>query len=200
MIDPVLNLELKNGTSSGYQRLYSLTSVRLKNYCKLFLKDQVVIEDIVQDAYLRLWEKRREIHPGKSVESLLFTIVRNLCLNYLRDQKLATSCFSVDENPWSDLQHLYQIDFSGLEEKTMEEQLFESLKIAIERLPERQRQILVMCKIEERKQQEVADEMGISLKAIEKSLAKSKRQLRKALVPCFSEFIFLISSVYFLNF
>lgn len=193
MIDPALNMELKNGSSSGYEKLYSLTSSRLKNYCKLFLKDVVLIEDIVQNAYVRLWEKRGLIHLEKSVESLLFTIVRNQCLNYLRDQKLALGRISIDENPWSDLQHLYQIDFSGIEEKILEEQLLDALKNAIDNLPEKQNQILVKCKLEARKQKDVADEMGISLKAVEKSLAKSKQELREVLIARFPEFALLIA-------
>ncbi|MDX9881094.1 MAG: RNA polymerase sigma-70 factor [Prolixibacteraceae bacterium] len=180
-MDKALNIELRDGNPGGYEKLYSLTSARLKNYCKLFLKEEALIEDMVQDAYVRLWEKRKLIHPDKSVESLLFTIVRNQCLNYLRDQKLAADHFSMDENPWSDLQHLYQIDFTGNEEKSLEEQLFEALKSAIDKLPERQKQILIKCKVEGCKQKEVADELGISLKAVEKSLAKSKNQLREAL-------------------
>ncbi len=192
MIDSALNIELRDGNPNGYERLYSLTSVRLKNYCKLFLKDDVLVEDLVQNAYIRLWEKRKLIQPEKSVESLLFTIIRNQCFNHLRDQKLASESFSMNENPWSDLQHLYQIDFSGSEEKTIEEQLFETLKSAIDNLPERQSQILIQCKVEGRKQKEVADELGVSLKAVEKSLAKSKNQLREILQSRFPEFAVLI--------
>jgi RNA polymerase sigma-70 factor (ECF subfamily) len=152
-----------------------------------------LIEDIVQNAYVRLWEKRGLIHLEKSVESLLFTIVRHQCLNYLRDQKLALGRISIDENPWSDLQHLYQIDFSGIEEKILEEQLLDALKNAIDNLPEKQNQILVKCKLEARKQKDVADEMGISLKAVEKSLAKSKQELREVLIARFPEFALLIA-------
>jgi RNA polymerase sigma-70 factor (ECF subfamily) len=193
MIDPALNSELRNGSPSAYERLYSLTSKRLENYCKLFLKDHVLIEDLVQNAYLKLWEKRSLIRLENSVESLLFTMVRNQCLNYLRDQKLADDIFSIDENPWGDLQHLYQIDFAGSEEKTLEEQLLEALKNAIDGLPERQNQILVKCKIEGKKQKEVADELGISLKAVEKSLSKSKRQLQSILLSRFPELSIMIS-------
>ncbi len=193
MIDPALNMKLRDGDPAGYEKLYSLTSVRLKNYCKLFLKDVVLIEDIVQGAYVRLWERHSLIRPEKSVESLLFTVVRNQCLNYLRDEKLSSGNISIDKSEWSDLQHLYQIDFSGVEEKNLEEQLFDALKDAISKLPERQSQILVRCKINGEKQQKVANEMGISLKAVEKSLAVSKQKLREILTAQFPELVILIS-------
>ncbi|WP_339736206.1 sigma-70 family RNA polymerase sigma factor [uncultured Sunxiuqinia sp.] len=192
MIDQSLNRDLKNGDASSYDVLYSLTADRLKNYCKIFIKDHVLVEDLVQNAYVRLWEKRALIKPDRSVESLLFTMIRNQCLNHIRDQKLLAESFSLDEYSWSELQHLYQIDFSGKEESTLEEQLFEALKNAIDQLPERQNQILIKCKIEGRRQQEVADELGISLKAVEKNLAKARIHLRQDLIARFPELSLLI--------
>lgn len=193
MIDPALNIELKSGSPAGYEKLYTLTSARLKRYCSIFLKDAVLVEDIVQNSYVRLWEKREGIHSGKSVEGLLFTITRNQCLNHLRDQKLAAANFSIDEFSWSELQHLYQIDFTGAEEKPIEEQLFDSLQEAIGQLPARQNQVLVMCKIQGKKQKEVAEELGISVKAVEKNLDKAKRHLRETLTRRFPELTLLIS-------
>ncbi|MGQ8335851.1 RNA polymerase sigma factor [Sunxiuqinia sp. A32] len=192
MIDRSLNIDLRNGTPSSYEKLYSLTADRLKNYCKIFLKDHVLVEDMVQNAYVRLWEKRALIKQDKSVESFLFTIVRNQCLNYLRDEKLASDQFSIDEYTWSELQLLYQIDFSGEEDKLLEELLFEALNEAIKQLPERQNQVIVKCKIKGKKQQDVADELGISLKAVEKNLTKAKRNLRENLLSRFPELTFLI--------
>lgn len=192
MVDPVLNIELRSGSPVGYEKLYSLTSARLKRYCSIFLKDAVLVEDMVQNSYVRLWEKRERIQPGKSVENLLFTITRNQCLNYLRDQKLAAASISIDEYTWSELQHLYQIDFTGGEEKSIEEQLFEALQEAISQLPARQNQVLVMCKIKGMKQKDVAEELGISVKAVEKNLDKAKHNLRETLTRRFPELAFLI--------
>ncbi|MDD4190054.1 MAG: sigma-70 family RNA polymerase sigma factor [Mangrovibacterium sp.] len=188
-------MELSKGSPSAYTRLYSLTAARLRNYCKIFLNDAVQVEDIVQNTYLRLWERREQIRTDKSVESLLFTITRNQCLNDIRDRKLASGTFSIDEFTWSDLQHLYQIDFTGTEQKILEEQLFEALQEAIDQLPVRQNQVFVLCKINGRKQKEVADELGISLKAVEKNLAKARHHLRERLTarfPDLSLFIFLL--------
>lgn len=192
MIDKSLNTDLKNGDPVSYDMLYTLTAARLKNYCKIFIKDHVLVEDIVQNAYVRLWEKRVLIKPDRSVESLLFTIIRNQCLNHIRNQKLLSESFSLDEYSWSELQHLYQIDLSGKEDKTLEEHLFEALKNAIDQLPDRQNEILVKCKIEGRKQQEVADELGISLKAVEKNLAKARNRIRQDLISRFPELSLLI--------
>ena len=192
MIDQSLNTGLKNGDASSYEVLYWLTAARLKNYCRIFINDQLLVDDLGQNAYVKLWEKRMLIKPNRSVEGLLFTIIRNQCLNHIRDQKLAAESFSLDEYAWSELQHLYQIDFSGKDDKALEEQLFEALKNAIDQLPERQNEILVKCKIEGRRQQAVATELGISLKAVEKNLAKAKNNLRQDLMGRFPELSLLI--------
>lgn len=193
MIDIDLNTRLNSGEPKAYEELYALMNPRLKNYCKLFFKDLVLIEDLVQNAFVKLWEKRETIDPAKSVESLLFTITRNQCLNYLRDQKLNGESLSIDEKPWSDLQHLYQLDFEGHEGQKLEEQLLKALKEAIEELPKRQHEILVKCKIEGKKQKEVAQELGITIKAVEKSLSLSKRQLQTKLMAEFAELAILIA-------
>ena len=193
MIDLSLNTELRSGNQKAYEVLYSLTAARLRNYCKLFLKDNILIEDFVQNSYVKLWEMRSSIKKDKSVESLLFTIVRNQCLNYLRDQKMHQEDFSIDNIPKSDLQHLYQLDFTGKEEKTLEEKLFQALKESIDNLPDRQKEILIKCKIEGKKQKDVAAELGVSIKAIEKSLSKSKHHLHLNLIKQFPTLTVLIS-------
>ncbi len=193
MIDSSLNTELRNGNPKAYEDLYSLTVARLRNYCKLFLKDNILIEDLVQNSYVKLWERRNSIEKDKSVESLMFTIVRNQCLNYLRDQKMLNESFSLDEGIRSDLQHLYQLDFKGIEEKTLEEELFQALKKTIDNLPDRQKEILIKCKIEGKKQKDLADELGISIKTIEKSLAKSKHHLQIELLNQFPTMAIIIT-------
>lgn len=167
MIDIDLNTRLNSGEPKAYEELYALMNPRLKNYCKLFFKDLVLIEDLVQNAFVKLWEKRKQLTLQNRWRAC-FTITRNQCLNYLRDQKLNGESLSIDEKPWSDLQHLYQLDFEGHEGQKLEEQLLKALKEAIEELPKRQHEILVKCKIEGKKQKEVAQELGITIKAVEK--------------------------------
>jgi len=70
MIDQSLYKGLRNGDPSSYDVLYSLATARLKNYCKIFIKDQVLVEDLVQNACVKLWEIRMHIKPDRSVESL----------------------------------------------------------------------------------------------------------------------------------
>jgi len=148
-------------------------------YCRLFIHDQAQSNDLVQECYVKLWEKRNTINITQSIESLLFVMLRNRCLNYLRDQKLHFADKNIGFIEENELQYLYQIDFTGKEEKSMEVKLIEAIELAIEKLPEKRKIVFKKTKIEGQKNKEVADELGISVKAVEKHIHQAKEQIRQ---------------------
>ena len=75
----------------------------------------------------------------------------------------------------------------------MEEMLTASFQNAIEELPNRMKKVFTKCKIEGRKQKEVAKELGISLKMVEKHISKAKQQIRKKLLQQYPALIVLIA-------
>lgn len=192
MFDIQTNINLKKGNPSAFKDVFRLLYPRLKGYCKLFISDDNKVEDLIQETFIALWERRDSIKTDQSVESYLFVILRNNCLNFLRKEKLENTTFSIDMEEVSELQYLYQIDFLGKEEKSLEEQLVESFQEAVEELPDKMKQVFKLCKIDGRKQKEVADEIGISLKMVEKHIAKAKEQIREKLIKQYPTLLVLI--------
>ena len=189
----LLNQSLRKGDVESFSRLFRQTHPRLMGYCSLFVEDRKDAEDIVQECFLNFWKNREKIDLKKSVESFLFVSLRNQCLNYLKkNSKFSFKSLSEGVTP-NELQYLYQIDFSEKKDKSLEEELIDALNLAIRNLPERQKEILVKCKIEGRKQKEVAEELGITVKAIEKSLSKSKLNLQAELIKQFPTLSLIIS-------
>jgi RNA polymerase sigma-70 factor, ECF subfamily len=187
-----LNTELRKGNPDAFRELFNHTFPRLRGYCRLFVADDKMVEDIIQECFITLWEKKETISTDKSTEGFLFIMVRNRCLNYLKNKKLHDEVISLDKLNSIELQHLYQLDFTETEEKTIEEQLIQSFQQAIEHLPEKRKIIFKKCKIEGQKQSDVAAELGITLKAIEKQIAKAKQQIRKHLVIQFPALVVII--------
>jgi len=185
MFDIRLKADLKNGQPEAFKEVFRLLYPRLKGYCRLFISDGDEVEDIIQDCFLILWEKRAKIDPEKSVESFLFVILRNRCLNSLKEKKLKEGLINFENLPVLELQYLYQLDFAEKEEKSLEEQLILSFQDAIETLPPRMKQIFVRCKIMGQKQPDVADELGISIKAVEKHIATAKKHISDRLIRQF---------------
>lgn len=189
------NIRLKEGNSSAFEELFKQTYPRLKGYCGLFIHDQAQANDLVQECFVRLWEKRQTISVNQSVESLLFVMLRNRCLNYLRDRKNDLTDNNLSGLNETELQHLYQLDFTGREEKTLEEKLIEAVRNSVEKLPEKRRQVFVKAKIEGKKNKEVAEELGISVKAVEKHLHQAKEQIRKEMLEKFPLLSVLIAII-----
>ncbi|SHF97889.1 RNA polymerase sigma-70 factor, ECF subfamily [Mariniphaga anaerophila] len=174
--------ELQNGNPEAYKEVFRLLYPRLKGYCKLFLDDDDEVGDIIQETFIKLWEKRDSIELNGSVESLIFIMTRNRCLNVLKNKRLESQKIDTEKLNVNDLQYLYQLDFSEKEERSLEEMLILSFQEEVEKLPAKMKTVFVKCKIENRKQQEVAEELGISIKMVEKHIARAKEQIRRQLL------------------
>ena len=188
---------LKKGRPEAYQEVFRLLYPRLKGYCKLFVPNEDEAEDIVQDTFVTLWEKRHSINSEKRIESLVFVILRNRCLNYLKEKRFNAENIAFEQLNLSDLQHLYQLDLNENEEGKLEEILIATMDAAVNSLPEKMKAVFVQCKIQGRKQKDVANAMGISVKTVEKHIAKAKLlieyQLRMNYPSMLALFIALIS-------
>jgi len=190
-----LNIRLQEGNPVAFEELFKQTFPRMIGYCRLFIKDQAQANDLVQECYVKLWEKRSTIKISQSVESLLFVMLRNKCLNYLRDQKLHDFEKDIESIKENELQHLYQLDFIGKEEKSVEERLIEAIQQSIEKLPEKRKLVFIKTKVEGKKNKEVAEELDISVKAVEKHLHQAKEQIRQEMLlkfPLLSALIAII--------
>jgi RNA polymerase sigma-70 factor (ECF subfamily) len=187
------NIELKKGNPTAYKQVFQNLYPRLKGYCKLFVFDENQVEDIIQESFISLWEKKDTINPVKSIESYLFVIVRNKCLNYLKNQKLKEDKIDIEHLSSTELQHLYQLDFNRQEEISLEEQLVKSLKLAVNELPSKMKEVFTECKIQGKKQKEVAEELGISQKMVEKHISRAKQLIQKKLSEQYPSLIMLIA-------
>jgi RNA polymerase sigma-70 factor, ECF subfamily len=190
-----LNIRLKEGNPSAYEELFKQTFPRMLGYCKLFIHDPAQANDLVQECFVKLWEKRTTIKPTQSIESLLFVMLRNKCLNYLRDQKLHHFEKDIESIKENELQHLYQLDFIGKEEKSVEERLIEAIRESVDNLPEKRKLVFLKAKIEGKKNKDVAEELGISVKAVEKHLHQAKEQIRNEMLKEFPLLSILIAII-----
>ncbi len=173
---------IKTGDLNAFGEFFRNNYSRLLKYCQLFIKNTNIAEDLVQETFVSLWEKRKNIDTERSIESLLFVSLRNRCLNYLRDEnylKYRTEEFNSDKI--EQLQYLAHWDYLWEEDLSMEERLVQEINKAIEKLPQKCRQIFILAKIDGLKNREVAIKLGISTKAVEKQLAIARKKISEQL-------------------
>lgn len=178
---PGLIERLASGDPAAFKDTFKLYYPRLMGYCKLFIKDNFDAEDLVQECFVQLWNKRTTLNPLGNIGNLLFVMLRNQCFNFIRDRRL-NNFIEFQEKEIDKTQYIYHIDFIGEEEKSLEEQLSNSFNEEINNLPKRQREVFLKTKIENRNQKEVATELGITVKAIEKNIALAKKHIREELL------------------
>lgn len=176
-----LNTKLQKGEPEAFESIFKLIYPRLISYCKLFIKSNAQAEDLVQECFVQLWQKRNSIVPSQSIESFLFVMLKHRCLNFLRDDPTMILKDDITSLKTRDLQQLFEIDFTGTENKTVEEELLDALMEEIEKLPEKRKLVFIKSKFEGMKNKEIAAQLGISIKTVEKHLHQAKEQIQKEL-------------------
>ena len=144
--------------------------------CYQYTCKREISEGIVQDSFLRLWEIKNELKDESNVKNLLYTIAKNNCLNYLRSQQIA----------WKHLNHIKAKEFHYAAKLLNEagedflefEELLNIVAEAIEKLPEEQKQVFKMSRLEEMKYNEIADHLKLSVKTVESRMSKALKFLR----------------------
>lgn len=143
----------------------------IRNFLYYKSGDLVLSEDLTQDVFMKVWDKRDEIKT-ETVKSYLYTIANNMLLNKIRHEKVKMS-FAEKSKPKQEEQ---SPEFQ-LEEKEFKEKL----ELIISEMPEKQREVFLMNRIEEMTYQEIADRLDLSVKAIEKRMHGALNHMRKYL-------------------
>ncbi len=127
-------------------------------------------EDLVQDAFMKIWKDRKKIEITSSFRNFLITIVKNICLDYLRKQ-------SLQQNYVENKKKLFVFPDSPEEIYTLKE-LEELINCALEKLPENIRQAFVMSRFKDMTYDQIAGKMQISPKTVESYISKALVLLR----------------------
>lgn len=154
---------------AGFIEVFHSMYAPVKNFIYYKTGDIKVAEDIAQDVFVKLWEKKEDIRT-ESVKSLLYTIAGNLCKNRFEHQRVILE-FSKNLQPGYD---------SASPEFEMELKEFSrKLENAIGGLKEKERVVFLMNRIDGLTYNEIASNLGLSVKAIEKRMKKALDELKQ---------------------
>jgi RNA polymerase sigma-70 factor, ECF subfamily len=168
-----------------FRRLFNDHFTGLCQFASGYVKDSEVAKEIVQDAYVSLWEKRLTIDISKQVKSYLTTTVRNKCLNHLRDHKKFSHDLLALENLSSETVFIQP-------DKLVESEIGERISTALGELPEKCREVFLLSRNQEMKYQQIADALQISVKTVETQMSKALRHMRIRLAEYLPLVIFIL--------
>ncbi len=141
----------------------------IRNYIYYKCGDQDKASDIVQDAFIKLWQKCKDV-PYKKTKSFLYTVANNLFLNDIAHQKVVLNYRAGNKKSYTNETPEFLLE---------EKQYDEKLQRAINNLTNGQREAFLLNRIDGKKYAEIADLLNISVKAVEKRIHGALVALRK---------------------
>jgi RNA polymerase sigma-70 factor (ECF subfamily) len=178
---------LTQGDIGAYEKVFIAFFGRLHRYAHLTVDDSALAEEIVQEIFLRVWEKKEKLSIHTSLKAWLYAAVYHECLLHLKKQKqfglYQATIVHREKNAVSGEDASQKIKHTQLEERFLE---------ALNRLPEQCRIIFQLNRVEKLKYQEVASALGLSVKTVENQMGKALKLLRVSLAEFLPLLIFVL--------
>ena len=171
--------KLKSGSSEAFTAIYKMYFKKLYNSVLYLVKDEMVADELIQDLFFKVWQKRTEIDPLKSFQAYLYAVAQNLVYDHFRklasDKRLMDKMLDVDS-------YYYLHSDKLLEDK-------ESRKIlngAINSLTPQRRLAFTYCKLEGYSYQQASEELGISVATINSHISHSYKLIRAYILKSYN--------------
>jgi RNA polymerase sigma-70 factor (ECF subfamily) len=162
---------LKKGDESVFDFIFKYYYPGLVVYADRFVLDQMSAEDIVQDVFVKFWEKSKTLDASTNLKGYFFLSVKNGCLDYLKHQKVSDK-YRLQVLSEGDIPNASDTDYF------IESELKSKIDQAISNLPDRCREIFLLNRMDNMTPKEIALKLGISHRTVETQIGKALRLLR----------------------
>ena len=171
--DKILFNEIKKGNKVVYETLFSEYYESLVRFAESYLFNQHASEDLVQELFIYIWENSSKLEIHTSLKSYFYQSIRNRCLNYLKSLKL------------KDKKNLLYIDAtinSNDDIEFFDPEIMGKIRDSIDELPPQMAKVFRLKLLEGFKQDEIAEELKISVNTVKTHLKRAKVKLRESLL------------------
>lgn len=183
---------LRKGEKFAFEEIYNDFFGVLYHLCNQYLHDESVAEEMVQDTFMKLWEIRQTLNDQVNLRNFLYTITKNNCLNYLRNQKISLKY--QDNVKYLEMQFNYEA-LEKLGNYIQFEELKTKIDVAISHLPAEVNETFSLSRFEDLSYKEIAERQNISIKTVEARISKALRILRVELKD-YLPVIYLITRIF----
>jgi len=167
-------LQLKQGDAHAFDLIYKHYSFKIYRNILRLVKQEEVAEEILQDVFMRVWEKRESLSVETSFKSYLFRVGHNLVMDLFRraafDRDLLSHIVSISTELYHPTDELMDLKDTQV-----------LLNEAIEALPPQRKKIYLLCKIEGKSYQEVSELLNVSTSTISDHIVKATKTVREHL-------------------
>jgi RNA polymerase sigma-70 factor (ECF subfamily) len=175
-------------TAAQFELLFKQLYAPLCREANRLVRDKDAAEDLVQEVFVRFWNKINSLPENLDAKAYLYKSVRNAALNHLESAK---KTIRPDSEVWLNLEHSTKSDGDLL---AGEAQV--AIAKGIDLLPPACRNVFILSRYEELSYKEIAETLDVSIKTVEAQMSKALRLLREHLLP----FLMLFISLFFNRF
>lgn len=163
---------LTNGEIKAFNNLFQLYGNRLFRFALGYMKSEPDAEELVQDVFMKIWEKRLELKEDLSFKAYIFTIAFNIIRKYFLKKALTTKYFEHQVIDDMDINTIQNIDYQST--KNLIDRI-------VDQLPARRKEVFIKSRFEGFTVKEIADELGTSPKTVENQLGEALKFIREHL-------------------
>jgi RNA polymerase sigma-70 factor (ECF subfamily) len=167
---------IENSELENIEKLFKENYKSLCNVVFRIINDWDASEDVVQEMFLKLWKKKKDIKIESSLKGYLFKAASNSAINYLQSQRKLKIKEELTE----------QINNSQIIEESLNydgRELQIRIEVALNKLPPKCKVIFLLSRQEGMKYQEIADELDISIKTVENQMGIALKKMKEELAP-----------------
>lgn len=161
----------------AFRQLFDMYYPKLLNYAFFILESGIDAQEVVSSLFVKVWSQRNKLSEVNNLESYLYVSVKNLCYNYIRDNR-GVILQSLDSEEYA-----FASTQQNPEKQFLDSELKENILEAIDQLPPKCKLIFRMVREDGMKYAEVAQALQLSVKTVEVQMGRAYAKMRTALMP-----------------
>ena len=166
-------IALKNGDYSAFSSVYNCFWKRVYSFASQYITYNDEINDIVQEVFIKLWEKRQNINEKQGIEGLLFIITKNVIFDGFRKKKALDSLKM-------NILHILNTTYD-MESEINAKDLRTLVEKTVDTLPPRQKEVFLLSRKNVFSRKEIALKLGITEKAVDRNIYLALMKLKNYL-------------------
>ncbi|MFT3702576.1 MAG: sigma-70 family RNA polymerase sigma factor [Agriterribacter sp.] len=167
--------QLRASDKKAFTTLYQLHSKHIYLNLLRLVKIETIAEEILQDIFVLIWEKRETIFIEQSFNAYLIRIAENKVFDFFRKVKR-------DRNIFDKIKEISSATYTHIEESIFIDERSAAFQVALNKLPPQRKQVFCLCKIEGKSYNEVSNILGISTSTINDHIVKATRTVKEVMM------------------
>ncbi len=181
-----LTYRLKKGEKEAFQELFNLYAPKIYRFAVSYLKNKSDAEELLQDVFLKIWEKRENLDPAQNIKAYLFKITVNSIYDFVRKKNI--------EKAFSDFsKHNYPSGSESSWHEIIWNEMLSKLDHLVSKMPDQRRKIFTLSKEDGLTNQEIAQKLNLSKRTVENQLYRAIHFLKEQLK---SDTVFILLFLY----